>query len=98
MLQEDILFQRCIETIAHNCLIIMCIDFTTYEVKLVYLVKYDVCIEFFATNMQHAACFCNSYVYDVILHTTSFTYERRIIGFHFFYYFSMRQLLVDIYT
>ena len=57
-----------------------------------------VCIEFFATNMQHAACFCNSYVYDVILHTTSFTYERRIIGFHFFYYFSMRQLLVDIYT
>ena len=23
------------------------IDFATYEVKLVYLVKYDVCIEFF---------------------------------------------------
>ena len=39
-------------------------------------------LNFFATNMQHA-CFCNSYVYDVILHTTSFTYERRIIGFHF---------------
>ena len=42
MLQEDILFQRCTETIAYNCLIIMCappIDFTTYEVKLVYSVQ-----------------------------------------------------------